>query len=228
MMVVLCRWAEAGAFAGLVGELGERVWGAADEDKEGGMGKAERRAVVRVCFMAGNRLDKLVQIWAEEIHEEEEEQADGAEGGGDYGVRAKAVQTFVEKAIAFCTASGFLDPDLSTPSGTAEKQKEYVVGPLYECYVEYGEILAAQGMVPEELRYPERVPTGFGDVQWLRGSFTGSGSAGKVNGIAAGVSTGAKGGQGAYGGATHGRPHSFRISIPAASPSCNMRLLPTS
>lgn len=70
VMVVLCRWAEADGFAGLVGELGERTWGAADEDEEGGMGNAERRSAARVCFMAGKRLDKLVQIWAEEMYGE--------------------------------------------------------------------------------------------------------------------------------------------------------------
>lgn len=88
-VVVLCRWAEAGAFAGLVGELGERVWGVADEDEEGAKGKVERRAATRVYFMAGKRLDELLQIWAEEMREEE--QADGAEGGANYGVRAQVV-----------------------------------------------------------------------------------------------------------------------------------------
>lgn len=133
-------------------------------------------------------------------------------------MRAQAVQTFVVKAIALRAATGFVDPDLSTSPGTTKEQKECVLGPLYERHVEYPEILAAQGMVSEALRYVERVPTGFRDVQWSMGAFAGSGSTGEVHGSATEASTGVKDGQGAYGGATYGGPHPFRISIPASSP----------
>ncbi|KAG9089939.1 protein transport protein S31 [Ceratobasidium sp. UAMH 11750] len=103
VMVVLCRWAEAEAFAQLAGELGERVLG-----EEGG---ADKRDAAKGCFIAGRRLDKLVRIWAEEMTEEEE--LAGQDAGGLYGIRATAVQHFVEKAVAFCAATGFVDPDLS-------------------------------------------------------------------------------------------------------------------
>lgn len=83
-------------FAGLVGELGERMW-VADMAKEG------KREAARVYFMAGKKLDKLVRIWDEEAREEEQI---GEGKGGNYSVCAKAVQGFVEKAVAFCSAVG--------------------------------------------------------------------------------------------------------------------------
>ncbi|KAG9101104.1 protein transport protein S31 [Ceratobasidium sp. UAMH 11750] len=81
VMVVLCRWAEAEAFAQLVGELGERVLG-----EEGG---ADKRDAAKVCFVARRQLDKLVRIWAEEMTEEEE--LAGQDEGGLYGIQATAV-----------------------------------------------------------------------------------------------------------------------------------------
>ncbi|KAJ1302288.1 hypothetical protein OPQ81_001105 [Rhizoctonia solani] len=168
MLVVLCRWAEADSFPTLVGELGERIWSAE-------MPKEEKREAARVCFMAGKKLDRLVAIWEEEAKEEEGD-------GGNYSVRAKAVQGFVEKAVAFCKAVGFVDPDLSA---SEEGDKTYPLAPLYDLFLEYAHILAAQGMVNEAVRYVERVPAGYGDVQWLKGAFEK-----KVNGAKAPAATG--------------------------------------
>ncbi|KAG9096157.1 protein transport protein S31, partial [Ceratobasidium sp. UAMH 11750] len=201
VMVVLCRWAEADAFAQLVGELGERVLG-----EEGG---ADKRDAARVCFVAGRRLDKLVRIWAEEMTEEEE--LAGQDAGGLYGIRATAVQHFVEKAVAFCAATGFVDPDLSS----GPKEGDYALAPLYERYLEYAEILAAQGMVSEAKRYVERVPAGFGEATWLRGAVGGS-SVGKANGAATKAATGPYGvstATGSYGASTTTGPY----GVPAAT-----------
>ncbi|KEP48003.1 protein transporter SEC31 [Rhizoctonia solani 123E] len=151
MLVVLCRWAEADSFSNLVGELGERVWAAE-------MPKEEKREAARVCFMAGKKLERLVAIWEEEAQEEEGQD-------GNYGVRARAVQSLIEKAVAFSSAVGFVDPDLASSTGT------YPLAPLYDLFLEYAQILAAQGMVSEAVRYVERVPAGYGDVQWLKGAF---------------------------------------------------------
>jgi hypothetical protein len=62
--------------------------------------------------MAGKKLDKLIRIW-EEAREEEHV---GESQGGNYGVRTKAVQGFVEKATAFSAAVGFVDSDVSSPT----------------------------------------------------------------------------------------------------------------
>ncbi|CAE6512434.1 unnamed protein product [Rhizoctonia solani] len=182
MLVVLCRWADADSFANLVGELGERVWAAE-------MPKEEKREAARVCFMAGKKLDRLVAIWDEEAKEEEgqdgnygplrlprpsvlrlvaiwDEEAKEEGQDGNYGVRARAVQSLIEKAVAFASAVGFVDPDLQSSN-----EKTYALAPLYDLFLEYAQILAAQGMVSDAVRYVERVPVGYGDVQWLKGAF---------------------------------------------------------
>ncbi|QRW22525.1 hypothetical protein RhiXN_07561 [Rhizoctonia solani] len=120
------------------------------------MAKEEKREAARVCFMAGKKLDKLFRIWEEEAREEEQV---GESQGGKYGIRAKAAQGFVEKAVAFSTAVGFVDLDLL-----------YLASEDYACPL---------GLVFEAVLYVEQVPTGCGDVQWLQGAFKK-----KVNGTA--------------------------------------------
>jgi protein transport protein SEC31 len=78
------------------------------------------------------------------------------------------VQGFVEKATAFSAAVGFVDPDQS--SATSE-DNVYPLAPLYDQFLEYAQILSAQGLVSGAVRYVERVPTGYGDVHWLKGAY---------------------------------------------------------
>ncbi|CEL54600.1 hypothetical protein RSOLAG1IB_11688 [Rhizoctonia solani AG-1 IB] len=92
----------------------------------------------------------------------------GESQGENYGVRAKVVQGFVEKATAFSATVGFVDPNLS--SATSE-DKAYPLAPLFDQFLEYAQILSAQGLVPEAVRYVERLPTGCVDVQWLKGAY---------------------------------------------------------
>ncbi|CUA67677.1 hypothetical protein RSOLAG22IIIB_07522 [Rhizoctonia solani] len=141
------RWADA-----LLLAQGEGVWAAE-------MPKEERCEAARVCFTAGKKLDRLVAIWDEEAKEEEGQ-------NGSYGVRAWAVQSLIEKAVAFSSAVGFLDPNFQSNNG-----KIYVLAPLYNLFLEYPQIFPAQGMVSDAVRYFERVLAGYGDVQWLKGTF---------------------------------------------------------
>ncbi|CAE6536089.1 unnamed protein product [Rhizoctonia solani] len=206
MLVVLCRWAEADSFSTLVGELGERVWSAE-------MPKEEKREAARVCFMAGKKLERLVEIWNEEAVEEEGD-------AGNYSVRAKAVQGFVEKAVAFIKAVGFVDTDLSS----AGEGKTYPLAALYDLFLEYAQILAAQGMVTEAVRYVERVPAGYGDVQWLKGAFEkkANGTAKTTTGYTAPASTGTYGAAaaGPYGAAPTG-PYGAPASGPYGGATYN-------
>ncbi|CEL53383.1 Protein transport protein SEC31 OS=Ustilago maydis (strain 521 / FGSC 9021) GN=SEC31 PE=3 SV=1 [Rhizoctonia solani AG-1 IB] len=123
-------FSEGDVFASLVGELGERVW------STGEMAKEEKREVERVCFMEGKKLDKLIRFW----EEPREEEQGGQSRGGNYVVRAKAVQIFIEKATVFSAAVGFFDPDL--PSATSE-DKAYPLASLHSQLLEYTQILSA-------------------------------------------------------------------------------------
>ncbi|KAG8712479.1 hypothetical protein FRC11_015064 [Ceratobasidium sp. 423] len=88
---------------------------------------------------------------AAQNEEAKEEEGDAR----NYGVRAKVVQ---EKAIAFIKAVGFIDPDLAS----AAEGKAYPLAALYDLFLEYAQILSAQGVVNEAVRYVERVPRGEG------------------------------------------------------------------
>ncbi|KEP47660.1 putative protein transporter SEC31, partial [Rhizoctonia solani 123E] len=120
--------------------------------------KEEKRGAARVCFLAGKKLEGLVVIWEEGSREEKGQD-------GNYGVRARAVQSLIGKAVAFLSAVGFVEPGLGSSAGT------YPLAPLYDLFLEYAPILAAQGTVSEAVRYVERVLAGYGDVQWSKGAF---------------------------------------------------------
>ncbi|QRV81661.1 transporter protein Sec31 [Ceratobasidium sp. AG-Ba] len=192
VLVVLCRWAEDEVFSSLVGELGERVLA------EGGEGK---RDAARVCFVAGKRLDKLVKIWEEELKEEQEK-------GELYSVRAEAVQHFVEKAVAFTSATSFADSE-------AKDGEDYILKGLYDRYLEYAEILASQGLVDEARAYVKRVPKDVGEGGWLRGALEegtkpAAPAAAKGHGVSASVG-------GPYGAPTYGAANSGPYGTPAQS-----------
>ncbi|CUA77148.1 Protein transport protein sec31 [Aspergillus niger CBS 513,88] [Rhizoctonia solani] len=188
MLVVLCCWANADLFASLVGELGERVW-AARMPKEG------KRETARVCFMVSKKLNRVVAIWEEEAKEEEGQDGNygdtqqcvriyllfifaivsgapkaswvGPRPGFDSSsVHAWAVQLLIEKAIVFALAIGFVNPNLQSSN-----KKTYVLALLYELFLEYTQILDAQGMVYNAVQYVKWVPVGYGDMQWLKGVF---------------------------------------------------------
>ncbi|KAM0749096.1 hypothetical protein T439DRAFT_349169 [Meredithblackwellia eburnea MCA 4105] len=175
IFVVLCTFAQPEEFSSLAEQLGQRLeyqYTIAKNSPSPAGAPAFRKNAI-LCYLAAGQLEKVVGIWIQQMNEDEEatKLKDEKTGGDDagsfatskYTAHAKALQTFVEKVTVFQHAVGYVDTDLSNPTSSTEvaDAKTYKLAALYERYVEYAELLAAQGLVTLALKYIAQTPADF-------------------------------------------------------------------
>ncbi|WVO18366.1 hypothetical protein L204_106081 [Cryptococcus depauperatus] len=164
IFVVLCTFAKESEFANLTEQLGQRLqfkWrllsgSDSPEAKEGAM-TARRDATL--CYLAARKLEKVIGIWIDEMHEEE-----NSVESTKYTARAQALQSFIEKVSIFLCATGYVDEELSTPSTTLTAQsgaRQYKLSGLYNRYLEYADVLATQDSVEIAESFVKRVPADY-------------------------------------------------------------------
>ncbi|KAI5474282.1 hypothetical protein MNV49_003665 [Pseudohyphozyma bogoriensis] len=172
IFVVLCTFAKSEEFSGLTEQLGQRLeyqYVVAQRSPNPESATEWRKNAI-LCYLAAGQLEKVVGIWLQEM--DEDEKAAKAKAGGDaqlatsqYEAHAKALQSFVEKVTVFQHAVGYIDVDLAQPTASAEiaesGARTYKLASLYERYVEYAELLAAQGLVTVALKYIAMTPADF-------------------------------------------------------------------
>lgn len=183
IFVAVCTFAKGDEFPALAQVLGQRLERQYAVAKRSPVpeGAAEFRKNAVLCYLAAGNLEKVVAVWIEQMEEEEEEtrrkelsnagQRPGAQlATSKYAAHAKALQTFVEKVTIFQHAVGYVDEDLvEKPAETISPAdailsgggKPYKLAALYDRYVEYAELLAAQGLVTVALRYIAQTPVDF-------------------------------------------------------------------
>lgn len=173
IFVVLCTFAQPDEFPGLTAQLGQRLeyqHTVAKRSPSPELAPAFRKNAI-LCYLASGQLEKVVGIWIEQMKEDEEASQlkdEKLAGGGaqyataKYDARAKSLQAFVEKVTVFQHAVGYVDVDLTNPADVTETgPKTYKLAALYERYVEYAELLAAQGLVSLALKYVAQTPADF-------------------------------------------------------------------
>ena len=149
VFVILCAFANREEFRGLAEQLGARLELQAGvlraESRDGSENKIadalELRRIATLTYLAAGRLERLVNIWIDELAEKERR-----------GVKASdsPESTFT----VFREAVKYLDGDLSVPTqGTDGAIKTYKLAALYDRYFEYSEMLAAQGLIKETVEY---------------------------------------------------------------------------
>ncbi|KAI6026643.1 hypothetical protein BKA83DRAFT_95000 [Pisolithus microcarpus] len=169
VFVVLCTFATNDEFGGLAEQLGSRLEfqagvlrGQAEEDDKAA-NALELRNTATLTYLAAGRLERLVNIWAEEMVEEEARHIheQDALAGSRYAAHVHALQTFVEKVTVFRGAVNYKDSDVSAPTSDEEAVKAYKLASLYDRYFEYAEMLATQGLVKEAVEYLKLIPQGY-------------------------------------------------------------------
>ncbi|ESK89135.1 structural molecule [Moniliophthora roreri MCA 2997] len=174
IFVVLCTFASKEEFGGLAEQLGRRMefqytiakgvsageLQAEDAEKD----KAtEYRKNATLTYLAAARLERLVNIWAEEMAEEETTLLN-SESSSHFAAHAHALQTFIEKVTVFRSATKYTDNDLTlaTPasSDTADA-KTYKLATLYDRYLEYANVLASQGLVKDAVSFLRLTPEDY-------------------------------------------------------------------
>lgn len=161
VFVVLCTFARKDEFANFVESLGQRIEFAAVQSRNSNADEALKlRKNALLCYLAAQRLERVVGIFAEEMKEEE-----AADEAPKSSAHAKALQTFVEKIAVFKAATSYVDSDLATPTSTqavaASGARVYKLGSLYDRYLEYAELLSSQGLSTLALNYVSQVPADY-------------------------------------------------------------------
>lgn len=174
IFVVLCTFASAEEFPSLAEQLGQRLEYQFEVAKSSPSPELapELRKNAILCYLAAGKLEKVVSIWIQQMNEDEEATrakavaTSGAQlATSKYEAHAKALQGFVEKVSVFQQAVGYVDVDLADATREASVAdsgaRTYKLAELYERYVEYAELLAAQGLVSVALKYIAQTPADF-------------------------------------------------------------------
>ena len=124
IFVVLCTFAGQEEFSGLAEQLGRRLEFQASVAKASDSldQAAEFRKNATLTYLAAGKLERLVNIWIEELAEEEKILLAAEENlhGSRYTAHALALQNFVEKVTVFRSAIRYTDSDLSQHSSAEE------------------------------------------------------------------------------------------------------------
>ncbi|KAI0824922.1 hypothetical protein BC628DRAFT_1376550 [Trametes gibbosa] len=169
IFVVLCTFASQEDFSSLAEQLGQRLEFQSNIVKSSGTSDAESQAAelrrnATLTYLAAGRLERLVNIWVEELAEEEKRLVADQDhlDGSLYTAHALALQTFLEKVTIFRKAINYIDDDLNLKTGADESTiGSYKLSSLYDRYFEYADLLAAQGLVKEAVSFLKLIPTEY-------------------------------------------------------------------
>lgn len=178
IFVVLCTFAKDDEFNSLAEQLGQRIeFQYRMANGTGGAGVSaeqagEWRKNALLCYLAAGKLERVVNIWVDEMKEEEEAAVAAIEAEGAsrrkasrYSAHATALQTFMEKIAVFKSATGYIDNDLAQPTrseATAESgARAYSLAALYDRYYEYADLLATQGLLNLAVTYVKQTPQDY-------------------------------------------------------------------
>ncbi|EIM81877.1 uncharacterized protein STEHIDRAFT_103269 [Stereum hirsutum FP-91666 SS1] len=169
IFVVLCTFANTEEFPNLAEQLGSRL------EFQGTIAKSkssspEAARVLRknatLTYLAAGKLERLVNIWIEELVEEEKRilANEDEKGVSRYTAHAHALQSFIEKVMIFRAATSYADADLAFDKPSAEGEnvaKVYKLSNLYERFFEYADLLATQGLVKDAVAFLKLTPAGY-------------------------------------------------------------------
>lgn len=168
IFVVLCTFANDDEFAGLAEQLGRRLEfeftiASASEDEEAKEGARDYRQNATLTYLAAARLERLVNIWIDELAEEEQQLSSTEEHQAEsrYSAHTRALQSFVEKVTVFRSATKYEDVDLVQSAGENADVKEFKLAGLYDRYLEYADLLTTQGLVKEAVTFLKLTPADY-------------------------------------------------------------------
>ncbi|KAG5653852.1 hypothetical protein H0H81_009931 [Sphagnurus paluster] len=167
IFVVLCTFATKDEFYGLAEELGRRLEfqftvAASSENPEVKEGARDYRQNATLTYLAAARLERLVNIWIDELAEEEKRLVTDETHplGSQFSAHTQALQSFVEKVTVFRSATKYEDEDLNSAASSTEA-KEFKLASLYNRYLEYADLLTTQGLVKEAIAFLKLTPEAY-------------------------------------------------------------------
>ncbi|GLB39367.1 putative steroid receptor RNA activator (SRA1) [Lyophyllum shimeji] len=168
IFVVLCTFASQEDFPGLAEELGRRLEfqftvSASSEKTDVKESARDYRQNATLTYLAAARLERLVNIWIDELVEEEKKLVvdEAHPAGSRFSAHTRALQSFVEKVTVFRSATKYDDKDLEPSHGPDAEGREYKLASLYDRYLEYAELLTTQGLVKEAVAFLKLTPADY-------------------------------------------------------------------
>jgi protein transport protein SEC31 len=149
VMVALCTHASDEEFTDLCEALGDRL-----EEEFQSKNESELRRAASLCYLAGSKLHKVVNIWISELHEDEKAGLQQQTEDSTFSVHARSLQNFIEKVTVFREAVKFVDDEKSLSSG-------WKLNPLYERYCEYADIVSSHGQLNIAGKYLDLLPAEY-------------------------------------------------------------------
>ncbi|KAI5791674.1 hypothetical protein DFH27DRAFT_570045 [Peziza echinospora] len=149
-VATLCTFAPQDEFSDLIEVLGDRLY----EEFKAGEGNLELRKAASFCYLAGSKLEKVINIWIQELREEENAELQSATNDSSFSVHVHALQSFIERVTIFRKATRFQDNELGQTG-------DWKLGTLYEKYCEYADVVAAQGYLDVAESYLNLLPTEY-------------------------------------------------------------------
>lgn len=145
VIVTLCTFTNENDFQDLCEVLGDRLL----EDSTNG--NTESRKAAALCFLAGGKLQKIVDIWAQELQEFEAAELQSSTGDSGFSIHVRSLQNFIEKVTLFRKATNFQDEELN-------QSGDWKLKTLYEKYCEYADVVAALGHLEVAEKYLNLLP----------------------------------------------------------------------
>jgi len=146
VMAALCTFADGKEFPDLCDALGDRL-----EEQVRNTGDKTARKEASFCYLAGSRLEKVVAIWVEELRENEQRGIETDTDNSTFSIHVRALQGLIEKVTIFRQITKFQDTERT-------KDADWLLGTLYEKYIEYADVVATHGRLEIAQKYLDLVP----------------------------------------------------------------------
>ena len=147
VMAILCTYASAEEFPDLCEALGDRLEERLSYESE----NSSLRNDASFCYIAGSKLEKVVNVWIAELEDSEKSSMQDTSKDSNFSIHAKLLQSFIEKVTVFRDVTHYQDKESRATSG-------WKLGPLYEKYTEYADIVAAHGQLQIAEKYLDLLP----------------------------------------------------------------------
>src|SRR5690606_37616711 len=93
-------------------------------------------------------------IWIEDLHQSEKENSEQSAASSSFSIHAKSLQGIIEKVTVFREATKYVDKEVNQKS-------DWKLNALYDKYVEYADVVAADGNLEVAEKYLNFLPVDY-------------------------------------------------------------------
>ncbi|PVU88786.1 hypothetical protein BB559_005398 [Furculomyces boomerangus] len=153
VLALLCTYAQDTQFSHYCGQLGLRL--------ESAFAKADDQNLMwgaLLCYLISGNLGKISLIWIKR-HQKEDPQTKKLSSPSKLKTK-NSLHSFIEKISVLRAAIDYEDPNIGQENASLGPQ-QFLLGALYDNYVDYAEFLISQGLLMMGAEFLNRVPDSY-------------------------------------------------------------------